>query len=110
MKTIELLTRLKDCLLLHPNDHIGEILSVSQCATVSKCINSVISFGLIPCLIPSVWKSFNYKNKRIIEFTEEISPNTVMNKIVYYHLSIKGNIFNIEVKYGILSMSIFILI
>lgn len=99
MKTIELLSRLKDCLLMYSNDHTGVILSVSQCATVSKCIDSVISFGLIPCLIPSVWKSFNHKQKPIIQFTEELSPDTVMNKFECYHLFKIKIIYNIEVKF-----------
>lgn len=102
MKTIELLFRLKSCLSMQSNDNT--ILSVSQCATVSKCINSVVSLGLIPCLIPSVWKSFNNKQKQIIKLTEDLSPDTVMNKFECNHLLKVKIINNILVKYGILSM------
>lgn len=75
MKTIELLFRLKDISDL--------VLSVSQCATVSKCIEFIVSFGFIPCLIPKVLMSVKNKQKNVIQFTEDISLNMVLIEKLY---------------------------
>lgn len=75
MKTTELLIRLKNI--------SGLVLSVSQCAIVSKCIEFIVSFGFIPCLIPSVWISVDNKQKHVIQFTEDISPNMVLTEKLY---------------------------
>lgn len=74
MKTIELLLRLKD---------ITDItLSVTQCTTVSKCIDFVVTLGFIPCFIPSVWKSFENKHKSVTQLTEDISSHKVIKKVL----------------------------
>lgn len=70
LKTTELLFRLKDVTDL--------VLSVSQCATISKCIEFIVSFGFTPCLIPKVWISVVNKQRNVIQFTEDIPPNMVI--------------------------------
>ncbi|XP_060846775.1 uncharacterized protein LOC132926437 [Rhopalosiphum padi] len=82
-KTIELLSCLKECLLKHSDDSTDIILSAVHCATVSKCLNSVVTYGFIPCLIPSIWKSFenNHKNVQVIQ---KISPDTAYEELKFY--------------------------
>lgn len=80
MKATELLFRLKDCLLNQSANSTENILSVTHCATVSKCIHFIVSFGFIPCLIPSVWKSFENKQKFVNQLVDNITPNKVMIK------------------------------
>lgn len=69
-KTAELLIKLKNTKEL--------MLSIDQCNTVLKCIDIIVSLGFIPCLIPSVWKSFEKKQTNIIQFSDNISTNTVI--------------------------------
>lgn len=69
-------------MLKQSDDTCDAILSVTQCNAVSKCIDFLVSLGFIPCLIPSIWKSFDYKPKSVIQFTENISTKTVM-KILF---------------------------
>lgn len=86
-KATELLFRLKDCLLKQSANSTENILSVTHCTTVSKCIDFIVSFGFIPCLIPRVWKSFENKQKVVNQLTENISPNIVI--INYNYLLFK---------------------
>jgi len=64
-------------MLKHSDDTTDIILSAIHCATVSKCIHSVVTYGFIPCLIPSIWRSFE-NNQKYEQLTEKISPDTVM--------------------------------
>lgn len=88
-------------MLKQSDDTCDVILSVTQCNTVSKCIEFVISLGFIPCLIPSVWQSFENKQKSVIQLTENISPNTVMKTlfklIIYIKLLNKPFIMNTSI-------------
>jgi len=79
-KLIELLSCLKECMLKHSDDSTDIILSTNHCATVSRCIHSVVTYGFIPCLIPSIWRSFE-NNQKYEQLTDKISPDTVMTII-----------------------------
>lgn len=69
--------RLKYCLLNHNGDTTDVTLSVSQCATVSKCIDIVVSLSFVTCLIPKLWVSFEKKQNAVIQFIEDISDKQV---------------------------------
>lgn len=73
-KTIELLFRLKDTKNL--------MLNTSQKAIVSKCIDFIVSLGFIPCLIPSVLKSFDNNRKHFIQSIDDTSTNAVIKNCI----------------------------
>lgn len=54
------------------------MLSINQCDIVLKCIDFIISLGFIPCLIPSVWKSFERKQMNIDQLSNSIPTNMVI--------------------------------
>ncbi|XP_060856530.1 uncharacterized protein LOC132934258 isoform X2 [Metopolophium dirhodum] len=81
-KAIELLSCLKECLLNHSDDSTDIILSAIHCATVSRCIHSVVTHGFIPCLIPSIWKSFENYQKYEQTF-EKITPDTTYEELKF---------------------------
>lgn len=60
------------------------MLSINQCNTVLKCIDFIISLGFIPCLIPSVWKSFEKKQTNIVQFSNSIPTNTVIENYLMH--------------------------
>ncbi|VVC25878.1 Armadillo-type fold,RNA polymerase II assembly factor Rtp1, C-terminal,Armadillo-like helical [Cinara cedri] len=76
LKIIEELYHLKNVLSnLSSNDDTDIILSVSQCAAITKCIDFIVLSGFIPCLIPSIWNSFENKQNNLSQFKKGISPN-----------------------------------
>jgi len=70
IKLIELLFRVKNETNLD--------LSVAQCADLSKAIEFVVKFGFIPFLIPTVWNSFDNKQKIAVPFDDDMKPTKVI--------------------------------
>ncbi|KAL5238399.1 hypothetical protein ACI65C_005809 [Semiaphis heraclei] len=81
-KLIGLLSCLKEYMVKHSDDTTDIILSAIHCATVSKCIHSVVTYGFIPCLIPSIWRSFE-NNQKYEQITEKVSPDTTYEELKY---------------------------
>ncbi|XP_015374232.1 PREDICTED: uncharacterized protein LOC107169075 [Diuraphis noxia] len=81
-KLIELLSSLKECMLKHSDDSTDIILSSIHCAIVSRSIHSVVTYGFIPCLIPSIWKSFE-NNQKYEQLTEKIAPNSTYEELKF---------------------------
>ncbi|XP_050438421.1 transport and Golgi organization protein 6 homolog isoform X2 [Adelges cooleyi] len=80
---IDLLFRLKDCLRNSQTNDTEILLSVTQCTTVTKCIDYVVGLGLIPCFVPALWAPFRSTRETVIKFTEDIPSNIKYDELNY---------------------------